>query len=62
MILKNLKTLIVSEDQKGLLLNSTILAKELARLNIKCNKFNLYIAFYWSNGKACTNLTSHMVT
>ena len=38
LILKNLKTLIVSEDQKGLLLNSTILAKELARLNIKCNK------------------------
>lgn len=40
LILKNLKTLIVSEDQKGLLLNSTVLAKELARLNIKCNKVN----------------------
>ena len=40
LILKNLKTLIVSEDQKGLLLNSTILAKELAMLNIKSNKVN----------------------
>ena len=36
-ILKNFKTLIVSEDQKGLLLKSNILAKELTRVNIKCN-------------------------
>jgi len=40
LILKNLKTLIVSEDQNGLLLKSTVLAKELAKINIKCNKAN----------------------
>ena len=35
-ILKNFKTLFISEDKKGLLLKSSILEKELARVNIKC--------------------------
>ena len=37
LILKNFKTLFISEDKKGLLLNSSILEKELIKLNIKCN-------------------------
>ena len=37
LILENLKTLIVSEDQKGYLFKSIALAKELAEINIKCN-------------------------
>ena len=40
LISKNIKTLIVSEDQKGFLSKSTILAKELAMINIKCNPVN----------------------
>ena len=35
-ILKNFKTLFISEDKKGLLLKSSILEQELARVNIKC--------------------------
>ena len=35
-ILKNFTTLFISEDKKGLLLKSSILEKELARVNIKC--------------------------
>ena len=35
-ILKNFKTLFISEDKKGLLLKSSILEEELARVNIKC--------------------------
>ncbi len=40
LISKNFKTLIVSEDQKGFLSKSTILAKELEMINIKCNPVN----------------------
>ena len=36
-ILKNFKTLFISEDQKGFLLKSNIIEKELTRVNIKCN-------------------------
>ena len=36
-ILKNFKTLFISEDQKGFLLRSNILEKKLTRVNIKCN-------------------------
>ena len=36
-ILKNFKTLFISEDQKGFLLKKNILEKELTRVNIKCN-------------------------
>ena len=36
LIVKNFKTLIVSEDRNGLLLKSNILAEELKRINIKC--------------------------
>jgi len=36
-ILKNFKTLFISEDQKGFLLKSNILEKKLTRINIKCN-------------------------
>ena len=35
-ILKKFKTLFISEDKKGLLLKSSILEQELARVNIKC--------------------------
>ena len=35
-ILKNFKTLFISEDKKGFLLKSSILEQELARVNIKC--------------------------
>ena len=35
-IFKNFKTLLISEDKKGLLLKSSILKEELARVNIKC--------------------------
>ena len=35
-ILKNFKTLFISEDKKGLLLKSSILEQELAKVNIKC--------------------------
>ena len=35
-ILKNFKTLFISEDKKGLLLKSSILEEELARVNIRC--------------------------
>ena len=35
-ILKNFKTLFISEDKKGLLLKSSVLEEELARVNIKC--------------------------
>ena len=35
-ILKKFKTLFISEDKKGLLLKSTVLEKELARVSIKC--------------------------
>ena len=36
-ILKNFKTLFISEDQKGFLLKSNILEKELTKVNIKCS-------------------------
>ena len=39
-LLKNFKTLFVSEDQKGLLLKSSILEKELTKININCNPVN----------------------
>ena len=35
-MLKKFKTLFISEDKKGLLLKSTVLEKELARISIKC--------------------------
>ncbi len=35
-IMKNFKTLFISEDKKGLLLKSSILEQELAKVNIKC--------------------------
>ena len=35
-ILKNFKTLFISEDKKGLLLKSSILEQELARANLNC--------------------------
>jgi len=35
-ILKNFKTLFISEDKKGLLLKSSILEEKLSRVNIKC--------------------------
>ena len=35
-ILKNFKALFISEDKEGLLLKSSILEEELARVNIKC--------------------------
>jgi len=37
LILKNFKTLITSGDQKGFLLKSNILAKQLTEINIYCN-------------------------
>ena len=37
LILKNFKTLVVSEDKMGLLLDSNTLLKKLTRVNIKCN-------------------------
>ena len=35
-ILKNFKTLLISEDKKGLLQKFSILEQELAKVNIKC--------------------------
>ena len=35
-ILKNFKTLFISDDKKGFLLKSTILEQELTKVNIKC--------------------------
>ena len=35
-VLKKFKTLFISEDQKGLLLKSSILEKQLTKLNIRC--------------------------
>ena len=36
-ILKNFKTLLISEDQKGLLIKSNILERKLTKFNISCN-------------------------
>ena len=54
-ISKNFKTLFISDDQKGLLLKSSILEKELKRVNIKCNP----VSSIKNGSKAIENLVKN---